>query len=91
VELAGPPPHFVPAQLEASAGDVSFFLKNSSQGFHTMSIGPALRDSLVTSTTIEPGRSAIFSVKGLRPGPYIIWCTISDHAALGMVGTLTVK
>ena len=90
VELAGPPGHFEPADLTASAGDVAFFLVNTSPGFHTMSIGPALLESVVTSTTIEPGTSAVFAVQGLPAGHYIVWCTISDHAALGMVGTLTV-
>ena len=91
VELSGPPPRFLPADLAANVGDVTFFLDNTSQGFHTMSIGPALRDSVVTSTTIEPGKSAVFAVQGLPSGHYIVWCTISDHVALGMVGTLVVE
>ncbi|MEO6207713.1 MAG: cupredoxin domain-containing protein [Candidatus Limnocylindrales bacterium] len=91
VELAGPPPHFEPSDLKATAGEVAFFLDNTSQGFHTLSIGPALRESVVTSTTVARGQSAIFAVRGLQPGHYIIWCTISDHVALGMVGTLVVQ
>lgn len=90
VKLAGPPPHFEPADLIASAGDIVFFLENTSPGFHSLAIGSVLRESLAASATISPGQAAAFTVQGVPAGQYIIWRTISDHAALGMVGTLTV-
>ena len=91
VGLAGPPPHFEPHALTATAGDVDFFLTNSSFGTHTLAIGPALRDRIVGSRQVPSGQTAIFTVHGLRAGEYVIWCTIDNHADLGMVGTLTVK
>jgi plastocyanin len=91
VHLAGPPPHYEPADLTAIAGDVTFFLDNTSEGIHTLAIGPQLYQPLAVSAQVEPGRSAVFTVIGLTAGRYVIWCTIDDHAAEGMVGTLTVS
>lgn len=91
VQLAGPPGHFEPADLTATAGDIAFFLDNTSQGTHSLAIGPALHESLAESANVLNGRAAVFTVSGLKTRKYIIWCTVSNHAAEGMVGTLTVK
>jgi plastocyanin len=90
VDLAGPPPHFAPNGLSATAGDVLFFLNNISQATHTLAIGPRLYKVLAVSRAIKIGDSAVFTVSGLPAGQYVIWCTISNHAAEGMTGTLTV-
>ncbi|MEA2610148.1 MAG: Copper binding protein plastocyanin/azurin family [Chloroflexota bacterium] len=91
VQLAGPPGHFDPAELTATSGDVVFFLNNVSPGVHSLAIGPALHESLAESANVLNGRAAVFTVNGLQAGHYIIWCTVSNHAAEGMVGTLVVK
>jgi plastocyanin len=91
VQLAGPPPHFEPADLTATAGDVDFFLDNTSIGTHTLAIGPALNERLVVSRAVLSGQAAVFTVHALKRGQYMIWCTIDGHAAEGMVGTLNVK
>lgn len=91
VQLAGPPPHYEPASLSAKAGDVVFFLDNTSLGTHTLAIGTALYHPLVVSGSVAKGESAVFTVRGLRAGSYIIFCTIDNHAAEGMVGTLIVR
>ncbi len=91
VEMAGPPPHFVPAAITAPAGDLVFFLHNRSQGIHTLAIGRELHKALAASGSVTQGKAAVFTVKGLRAGDYIIWCTIDGHAEEGMVGTLTLK
>jgi plastocyanin len=91
LEFAGPPPHYVPNSLTGTAGDLVFFLKNTSEGIHTLAIGRVLYKPLATSDIVPKGQAAVFKVHGLRAGVYIIWCTIDDHAAEGMVGTLTVK
>lgn len=91
VQFAGPPGRFEPAALTASVGDLVYFLDNTSPGIHTLAIGPALGEILVVSAKVESGDAAVFTAEGLRIGDYVIWCTIGDHAAEGMVGTLTVK
>jgi plastocyanin len=99
IELSGPPPHYVPAGVSATAGDVTFFLTNRSVGAHTLAIGHGplemvgefVRNTPVAaSSAVNIGKSATFTVYGLPAGTYAIWCTISNHAFEGMRGTLTV-
>jgi plastocyanin len=99
VEMAGPPPHFAPNDLTFRAGDIVLALKNTSQAAHNLAIGAAplslktdrVANALIMQTAnVAIGASATFRLVGLRPGAYVFWCTIGDHAALGMTGTLTV-
>jgi plastocyanin len=90
IEMVGPPPRYRPDKVTAHAGVVVFFLVNLSHGVHTLAIGPEVGDFLVVSDTVLVGHPQAFTVRGLQPGTYAIWCTIDDHAEEGMVGTLTV-
>jgi uncharacterized cupredoxin-like copper-binding protein len=40
--------------------------------------------------SVRVNHSAVFTVHGLDAGEYVIWCDVDNHAAEGMVGTLTV-
>jgi plastocyanin len=100
IEMLGPPPHYAPKVVSASAGDVNFFLTNRSLGVHTLAIGRGPLDivngsvrntPLAVSDTVATGRSATFTVFGLPAGIYAIWCTIDGHASEGMRGTLIVN
>ena len=101
IVMAGPPPHYVPANDTARASGLTFFVSNTSPAGHTIAIGrgPIVFDTFDSVTTpplavsglVLPGTSATFTVNGLAPGTYVFWCTIGDHASLGMVGTLTVN
>jgi plastocyanin len=91
VDMTGPPPKFVPADLVAPTGDLVFFLHNKSQGIHTLAIGRELHKALVSSSQVLHAQAAVFTVRGLQAGHYVIWCTIDGHAEEGMVGTLTVN
>jgi plastocyanin len=91
MQLAGPPGHFDPADLSTSAGDAVFFLDNTSPGTHSFAIGPSLGQIVAASATVMSGQAAVFTVHDLQAGHYITWCTIGNHAAEGMVGTLIVK
>ena len=90
VGMAGPPPHYTPKSLSATAGDVVFFLDNGSRSTHTLAIGQRLYAPMAVSLAIGVDHSAVFTVSGLAAGRYVIWCTVSNHAAEGMTGTLTV-
>jgi uncharacterized cupredoxin-like copper-binding protein len=95
LEMTGPPPRFVPNKLSAHAGDVVFFLKNTSpardeHGKHDLAIGRDRDHPLAVSDLLDGGRSAIFTVHGLEAGTYVIWCTFPGHAGLGQVGTLAI-
>ena len=92
IGMIGPPPRFRPDKLTVTAGVLVFFLTNTSLHYHTIAIGPAiLGNVLAASDAVQVGRSAVFTVRGLPRGAYAIWCTVDDHAAEGMVGTLTVR
>lgn len=95
LEMTGPPPRFVPSKLSAPGGDVVFFLKNTSpardpHASHSLAIGTDRDHLLAVSDLVDGGRSAVFTVHGLEPGDYAIWCTFPAHAGLGQAGTLTV-
>ena len=82
-----------PGDVSVPTGTFTFFLVNpadKSSATHTMAIGPHLGQTIVTSAAVPLGTSAIFTVSGLPPGRYVLWCTIDGHAAEGMVGSLTV-
>lgn len=96
VEMHGPPPRFVPDAYTAAAGAVRFFLNNTSprghpHGHHSLAIGRTLRTPLVVSEYVAGGDSAVFTVRNLEAGHYVIWCTFTEHLRLGQVGTLTVS
>ena len=43
------------------------------------------------SEKVRYHQAATFTVAALPAGTYFIWCTIENHAAEGMTGTLTVN
>lgn len=88
-------PRFQPSQATAKTGKVVIFLQNvlnvdAGPFDHNFAIGPKLHVPLANSTFIHSEKSAVFTVNGLPAGTYTFWCQVSDHAAKGMVGTLTV-
>jgi plastocyanin len=89
------PFRFAPDALTVHADNAVFFLVNTAPDgaeipIHTFAIGPSLGELIAVSSPLRPGDSASFTVTGPLEGEYVIWCTIMDHAAEGMVGTLTV-
>jgi uncharacterized cupredoxin-like copper-binding protein len=100
VEMAGPPPHYLPQDLVTPSGDVVFFVRNTSLGNHNIAIGSAplkfntdnaINVPVALSGIVLTGHKATFSVDALPPGAYVFWCTIDGHALEGMHGTLTVN
>ena len=91
----GPGPNFIPEELSVPPGTVTFFLDGSAidEGItHNINIGLELPPEapLVVSDFLTAGESAIFTVSGLEPGSYVFWCSVDEHHAIGMVGTLEV-
>lgn len=91
----GPGPNFIPEELSVPPGTVTFFLDGSAieEGItHNMNIGLELPPEapLVASDFLTAGESATFTVSGLEPGSYVFWCSVDEHHAIGMVGTLEV-
>lgn len=97
VEMHGPPPQLIPRRYIVKGGPPTvFFIDNTSpagdsHGGHALAIGPEIGQPVAVSDLILAAHSATFTVKGLEPGRYAIWCDFLDHAALGQNGTLTVR
>ena len=85
-------PYFVPADITAPAGTVTFFLDaTQADVLHNMVIAINAGDlPLAKSANLEAGRAVVFTVHGLEPGTYEIWCSFPGHFEAGMRGTLTI-
>jgi plastocyanin len=88
---------FHPDAVTVTADTAVFFLVHDGEAGvgalrHNMHIGPELPPgaALVSSPTLDPGGSLVFTVTGLEPGEYQFWCSVMEHHTFGMVGTLTV-
>lgn len=76
-------------EYAATAGDVTFVVKNPSAIEHEFSVdGNGINYS---SPTLKPGVTSNFTIKGLKAGDYRIVCKVAGHEQLGMVAKLTVK
>ena len=73
----------------ATAGDVTFVVKNPSPIDHQFTVeGNGISYS---SPTLKAGATLNLTIKGLKAGQYKILCEIAGHTEAGMVATLTVK
>jgi plastocyanin len=90
--IVGPGPDFVPADITAPAGTVAFFLDaRQADVLHNMVIAINAGDvALAKSANLDAGMAAVFTVHGLEPGTYEVWCSFPGHFEAGMKGTLTI-
>lgn len=79
---------FVPNQLSVNAGDtVQITFKNTGGMMHDFVI-----DAFKVKTdSLEVGKQQVVSFVADKPGTYEFYCSIGNHRAQGMKGTLTVK
>ncbi len=78
-----------PNPVSIVAGTVQFHLKNLDRGRHDLVIeinGEGLR-----SGPIEGRSEGTWEVTLDAPGEYPIWCSVGNHRARGMTGTLFVQ
>lgn len=91
-------PRFVPGEVQASAGTITFFLDNPRHvppPPHNFKFGPELGVVQAASPNLQSGQSVAFTVEDVPAGTYVFWCDIrygddQPMYQLGMVGTLTV-
>lgn len=77
------------ASYEATAGDISFVVKNDSPVSHQFTLsGNGVN---YRSKNINEHSSGAFTVKGLPAGEYQILCDYPGHKAAGMIATLVVR
>lgn len=77
------------ASYEVQAGDVTFVVTNASPVTHNFAVeGPGV---MAQSQNFAGKTTNSFTLKGLKPGEYLIVCNFAGHREAGMVAKLTVK
>ena len=78
---------WAPNRLEASAGDVTFVVRNPTSLSHNFTVeGNGVK---AVSRTFKPNATVTLTLKDLKPGTYRYVCTVAGHEAT-MYGTLVV-
>lgn len=68
-------------------GATTLLVRNDGDAVHDLAIsGPGVE---AVSETVQPGQVTRLEVE-LAPGRYTLWCTVGNHRAQGMEGTLDV-
>ena len=79
---------WAPNRLEASAGDVTFVVRNPTSLQHNFVVeGNGVK---AVSRNFKPNATVTLTLKDLKPGTYRYICTIAGHEAT-MFGTLVVR
>jgi len=71
------------------AGTVRFVVRNVSRDEHDFWIRGGGRTS--HTAVLAPGRSATITLKLKRGSTYRFWCSLSDHAQEGMLGSFRAR
>jgi uncharacterized cupredoxin-like copper-binding protein len=77
------------AQYTATAGDVTFVVKNPTTTSHQF--GVEGNGSMYESGDFGPNTTTNLTIKGLKAGTYDIVCNFPGHKAAGMVAKLAVS
>lgn len=80
---------FTPSDIPGKAGDNTYFLVNEGKSSHDLTIKDSTGKQLARSELVQPGNTAILTVK-LDAGKYDVICSQTGHADAGMKATLTV-
>ncbi len=79
---------FIPVNLQATTGEVTFSVVNIGRVSHALTIqGPGVR---ATTRLIRPGQRGVLIMKFEQIGKYKLICPVRGHSARGMVGDLQV-
>jgi plastocyanin len=81
--------YLTPTHPVVGAGTVEFDPVNVGMDEHNMTITDS-SGHVLGSVDIAPGQTQQLDVK-LAPGTYKLFCNLYNHAALGMIHTLTVR
>ncbi len=72
------------------AGPAVIELANFGQDAHDLRVQRVGARHIAGTPVVQPGARAELSVS-LAPGRYSFWCSVADHRARGMRGTLIVR
>ena len=82
-----------PYESTLAAGTIHFNVYNYDQDPHTFAIADAHGHQISATTQVPAGQTEtpVTVTASLRPGIYVLYCTLPQHAALGMKATIVVK
>ena len=78
------------SRAKAPAGVLIAQLKNNGQDDHDLAVRNPRGQIIAKTGVVEHGALGRLRVR-LRPGRYVLVCTIADHEALGMRSVLVVR
>ena len=78
------------SRTQVKAGPAVIELANFGQDAHDLRVQRLGAHHIAGTPVVEAGKRAELTVK-LRPGRYSFWCSVADHRARGMRGTLIVR
>jgi plastocyanin len=81
--------YFALSRRTVPAGPAIVELVNFGQDEHDLRIQRVGGAHIAGTPVVEPGDYYDLSIT-LRPGKYLLWCSIANHRALGMQATLVV-
>jgi plastocyanin len=76
-------------ELSGKAGKVTIEFTNPSAVSHDVCLTDSSGEEIGCSQTISQGSASLS--EDLKPGDYTFFCSVDDHEAAGMKGTLTVE
>ncbi len=78
---------FAPNQMAVNLGDTVTITFTNTQGLHDFTMD----EFDVKSKTLEAGQTEEITFVANKKGTFEFYCSIGQHRAMGMVGTLTVQ
>lgn len=78
---------FSPSEIKVNKGDTVKIIFQNSGGFHDF----VLDEFNVKTASIPSGQSATLQFVADKTGSFQYYCSVANHRAMGMFGTLTVQ
>jgi len=81
---------FAPKDVTVPAGEVTFVVKNEGAIEHNFVLEDKAKKRTAQIPVLEPAQTLEIKAT-LKPGSYVIYCSLPGHKEAGMVGTLTAR
>ena len=82
--------HYRLSRVRVPAGAVRIELANFSQDEHDLTLQRVGGSTVYQLPKALPGQRQVLNLR-LKPGLYRLWCSLADHASLGMHAQLRVR
>lgn len=87
ITVEGSPFKFIPNEIKAKKGDTVKVTFKNTGGFHNF----MLSDFTVATKELQAGQEETVEFVADKTGTFEFYCSVGDHKAKGMVGTLVVE